>query len=110
MRIQLITKQTIETYVVHNSQSRQPFQNWLVKLHHAEWEYPNDIKSTFGNADFLGKGTKRVIFNIGGNKYRMICKYSFGKTRIRLYVMWIGTHSEYSRLSLSGQQYVIDKY
>ena len=60
----------------------------------AEWERPHDIICTYKNADILGKGTERVIFNIGGNNYRMICKYHFGFKKVHLFVKWIGTHKE----------------
>ena len=39
----------------------------------------------------------RLIFNIGGNKYRLIVRVDY-PTR-NLYVRWIGTHAEYDRLS-----------
>jgi mRNA interferase HigB len=71
---------------------------------------PNEIVATFNSADILGKGSDRVVFNIGGNNYRLICKYHFGKTRIHLFVKWIGTHAEYSKLCNEGKQYEIDVY
>jgi mRNA interferase HigB len=65
--------------------SRLPFAEWLTKLKHADWEKPTDIQSTFGSADLLGKSSGRIVFNIGGNNYRMICKYAFGhRSFIRL--------------------------
>ena len=71
---------------------------------------PMDLISTFANADLLGKATKRVIFNIGGNKYRMICTYHFGKKWVHLFVNWIGTHDEYTRLCKLKIQYTISDY
>ena len=110
MRIHLIKKQSIEDYVLKNARSRSSFEIWLSIVGHADWNEPNDIISTFNSADILGKGSDRVVFNIGGNNYRLICKYHFGKTRVHLFVKWIGTHSEYSKLCNEGKQFEIDKY
>ena len=110
MKIHLIKKQSIEDYVFKNARSRSSFEIWLSIINHADWNEPNDIILTFNSADILGKGSDRVAFNIGGNNYRLICKYHFGKTRIHLFIKWIGTHAEYSKLCNEGKQFEIDKY
>lgn len=74
------------------------------------WETVNDIIASFPSADSLGKGTNRVIFNVGGNNYRILCKYQFGKSMIHLFVLWIGTHAEYDKLCAEDEQYTIENY
>ena len=71
MKIHLIKKQSIDEYVANNSQSKGAFTSWIAIVKWAEWNEPNDIIATFNSADILGKSSKRVIFNIGGNKYRI---------------------------------------
>lgn len=110
MKVHLIKKQSIEDYVRDNARSRTSFETWLSIIKGADWEQPKDIITTFSRADILGKGTERVVFNIGGNNYRLICKYHFGKSRIHLFVMWIGTHADYSQLCKDGEQYDISNY
>ena len=62
-----------------------------------EWKTPNDIKRSFSSADILNCAqSHRVIFNVGGNKYRLICGYYFGTSYIQLSVKFIGTHKEYN--------------
>jgi len=54
-----------------------------------------EIKRQFGGTvDFVGNN--RVIFDLGGNKYRLIVhvSYTFG----RVLVKFIGTHAEYDRI------------
>ena len=75
-----------------------------------DWAQPGDITKTFGSADLLGEGSSRVVFNIAGNNYRMICKYHFGVTRIHLYIKWIGTHAEYTKLCDDNKQYSVNNY
>lgn len=110
MRIRLIKKQTILSYIALNRNSKMYFENWLTKLKFANWSNANNIKSTYKSADILGKGTERVIFNIGGNKYRMICSYKFGRKYVHLFINWIGTHAEYTKLCEKNLQYQINNY
>lgn len=110
MRVHLIKKQSIEDFCMEHSNAVIPFRDWLAKIKWADWNKPRDIQQTFPAADLLGKNTGRVIFNIGGNSLRMICKYVFGGNEIHLYVCWIGTHAEYTKLCMINQQYTICKY
>ena len=78
MKVHLIKKQTIEDYVISNARSRSSFNVWLTTVKYADWSQPKDILQSYGSSDLLGKGSNRVVFDIGGNNYRMICKYIFG--------------------------------
>jgi mRNA interferase HigB len=93
-----------------NTKGRASFEIWFSILRRADWNEPKEIVSTFNSADILGKGSERVVFNIGGNHYRLICKYHFGKMKVHLFVKWIGTHAEYSKLCNDGKQYEISLY
>jgi mRNA interferase HigB len=108
MRVHLLKKQTIEDFAAKHARSRSSFDEWLSILKFTDWQVPNDLKKTFNSADLLGKQSKRVVFNIGGNGYRIICKYVFGRSEIHLFVCWIGTHSEYDLICKKNQQYTIN--
>lgn len=110
MKIHLIKKQTIEEYANGNARSRSSFKLWLSTLTFADWNIPEDILSTFGSADLLGNGCDRVVFDIGGNNYRMICHYVFGDKQVHLFICWIGTHAEYSKLCKEKKQYLFNIY
>jgi mRNA interferase HigB len=110
MRVHLIKKQTIEKYAEANAQSRIPLKHWLNAIKIVDWTAASDIQATFGTADLLGNGTTRVVFNIGGNNYRLICKYIFGKTKVHLFICWVGTHTEYDKLCKDEKQYAINIY
>lgn len=110
MKVHLIKKKTIYEFIKHNNQSQSSFENWLNILKYADWSKPSDIVSTFSTADILGNSSQRVIFNIGGNNYRMIAKYYFGKQSVHLFILWIGTHGEYDKICKEGTQYSINKY
>jgi mRNA interferase HigB len=110
MKVHLIRKETIESFVRGNARSKPSFQDWLTKVRYADWEKPTDIQSTFGTADLLGKSSNRVVFNVGGNNYRMICKYAFGDSQVHLFICWIGIHSEYDELCENNEQYSVSVY
>lgn len=110
MKVHLIKKQSIEDFATANARSRTSFEEWLEKLKRAEWEKPTDIKTTFGAADLLGKSSNRIVFDIGGNTYRMICKYAFGEKQMHLFVCWIGTHAAYNKLNENNEQYTVNSY
>jgi mRNA interferase HigB len=110
MRVHLIRKETIESYVAANARSKSSFAIWLAAVKYADWNVPSDIKETFGAADILGRRSNRVVFDIAGNNYRMICKYIFGEKQVHLFICWIGTHAEYDKLCNNNEQYTITNY
>ncbi len=64
----------------------------------ADWSKPTDIKEMFRSADILAND--RVVFNIGGNKYRLVVAVHYrGK---RVYIRFVGTHAEYDRIDATS--------
>src|SRR6476661_3942927 len=108
MKVHLIKKQSIEDFVARFPGARVPFSIWLTVIKAVDWNEPRDILQTFGAADLLGNGSDRVVFNIGGNNYRMICKYVFTRSEVRLYINWIGNHAAYDKLCKRNDQYSIN--
>jgi mRNA interferase HigB len=110
MTVHIIKELTIRVYIQANARSRPSFEEFLSKLKYANWERPTDMKDTFSGTDLLGKGSNRVVFNIGGNTYRLICKYAFGDKQVHLFICWIGTHAEYTKVCDDQMQFVISNY
>jgi mRNA interferase HigB len=110
MHIHLIRKASIEEFCILNAQSRGPFEEWLTKLKLANWASTYDMKKTFPSVDLLGNGSSRAVFDIGGNKYRLIGKYAFGDKQVHLFICWIGTHADYDKIGMLNEQYKINIY
>ncbi|RSK25290.1 type II toxin-antitoxin system HigB family toxin [Hymenobacter metallilatus] len=110
MKVHLIKRQTVEDFVAGHARSRTGFATWLTAVKYADWNTPADILHTFGSADLLGNGSNRVVFDIGGNHYRLIASYGFGLRQVHLFVCWIGTHAEYDKLCARQQQYTVNLY
>ena len=110
MKVHLIKIQSIVKFVHENAQSKKAFEIWISIIKRADWNAPQDIIRTFNSADILGQSSNRIVFNIGGNKYRIICQYYFGQQKAHLFVKWIGTHAEYTKLCNNMEQYTVDLY
>lgn len=110
MKVRLVKRQTIVDFTIGHARSRSSFDVWLRMLRGADWFEPADIKALYGSVDFLGNGTNRIVFNIAGNNYRLICTYYFGKKNVHLYINWIGTHDEYTNICEKQEQYTIELF
>ena len=78
--------------------AKTPLEIWFKVTRHASWRNFADVKATFGQTDQakVKNGPSPVaIFDIGGNKYRLIARISYEKSKV--YVLRIMTHKEYDR-------------
>jgi len=110
MKIHLIKKQSVLLFANQHARSRISIVEWLEKVKYADWLMPGDIVKTFGQADLLGRGSKRVVFNLAGNEFRLICQYHFGEMNVHLFVCWIGSHVEYMKICHLQKQYTINSF
>jgi len=110
LKVHLIKSTTLVEYAKKHASGTSSFNQWISKVKRADWEKPQDMLDTFNSVDLLGKGCSRAVFDIGGNDYRLICSYHFGKTMVHLFVKWIGTHAEYEELCKMNRQYTVDHY
>ncbi|MEQ8534878.1 MAG: type II toxin-antitoxin system HigB family toxin, partial [Imperialibacter sp.] len=60
----------------------------------ANWSDPTDIKGDYAKASILKSG--RVVFNICGNKYRLIVDINY--VRKWAFIRFIGTHADYDKV------------
>lgn len=74
--------------------AEQPLRAWFKEAEKADWATPAHIKRRYASASLLNDN--RVVFNIGGNKYRLIVRVLYRYRTI--YIRFIGTHVEYDRI------------
>lgn len=77
--------------------SKEPLEAWYAEARTASWKSFGDIKRTSASAS--GVGNNRVVFNIGGNKYRLIVKVNYPAGIV--FIRFIGTHHEYDQIDAS---------
>ncbi len=74
--------------------SKEPLEAWHAEAEAALWKNFGDIKRTYASAS--GVADNRVVFNIGGNKYRLIVKVNYFAGIV--FVRFVGTHAEYDQI------------
>ena len=78
--------------------SRVALERWYDIAELAEWNGLGDIRRDFPSADYVGN--QHYVFNIKGNKYRLIIVAKFVMGYI--FIRFVGTHSEYDRIDASN--------
>lgn len=92
--MRVIARPALETFWDKHADAEDALKAWYQDARQAEWKTPADIKAVYANASILGE--KRVVFNIRGNRYRLIVaiNYEFGI----VYIRFVGTHVEYDKV------------
>lgn len=74
--------------------AKESLKAWVYEVRYSNWSSASELKSKYRNASVLS--SKRVVFNIKGNEYRLIVDIEY-KLKI-VFVVWFGTHSEYDKI------------
>ena len=90
--MRLISKAKLREFWESHPQAKDPLNTWYQIVHRARWQTLDDIKTAFPSADYVGNG--RTVFNISGNKYRIIVWW----VNVVFFVRFVGTHAEYSKI------------
>ena len=93
--MQVIARRTLVEFWERHPQAQRPIRVWFAVVGKARWKGPADVKAQFGTTvDFVGDN--RLIFDLGGNKYRLVvhASYAYGRVLIK----FIGTHADYDRI------------
>lgn len=95
--MRVISRKTLKDFYEKPSfkDSKTPLEIWFKEALKANWNSPNDVKSKFKNASILKNS--RVVFNIHGNKYRLIVKIHYNLKTI--FIRFVGTHEEYDLIN-----------
>ena len=76
--------------------AEQPLRAWFREASNADWSGPAAIKASFRAASIVGNN--RVLFNICGNKYRLVVSVNYAY-RV-MYIRFIGTHDQYDKINV----------
>jgi mRNA interferase HigB len=93
--MQIIAKRTLRQFWERHPRAKRPLSAWYSLVDKASWNGPKEVKAMFGNTvDFVGDN--RLIFDIGGNKYRLVVHAAYSYKRVL--IKFVGTHQEYDRI------------
>ncbi|MGA3190727.1 MAG: type II toxin-antitoxin system HigB family toxin [Bryobacteraceae bacterium] len=93
LTVKVLGEAMIARFAQKHTASRKPLQRFLEIARAADWPHFPALKRSFAAADYTSRGM--VIFDIGGNKYRLVVTVSFEKQI--LLIERVLTHEEYDR-------------
>ena len=76
--------------------SKAGLQSWLDEVLKADWKTPQNIKDQYSSASICGNN--RVVFNIAGNKYRLVVEMQYRPGIV--WVKFLGTHEQYDQINV----------
>jgi mRNA interferase HigB len=92
MGTNVIARKALKAFWERYPHAETPLGAWYEIVSKGDWSGPADLKRTFGNnVDFVGDN--RAVLDIGGNKYRLIVRFSYKYKTVL--IKFVGTHEEY---------------
>src|SRR5580698_4975294 len=80
-----------------HSDVEQPLKSWFREASKADWSGPSAVKAMYRSASLVGNS--RVVFNIAGNKYRLVVKVNYPYRVV--YIRFVGTHEQYDAVDVT---------
>jgi mRNA interferase HigB len=74
---------------------------WYYEMIRQEFKSFNEMKRVYKSASLVGDD--RVVFNIAGNKFRLVVRMIFEYKSIQ--IKWFGTHIEYDKINVKEIQF-----
>ncbi len=90
--MRIISKRRLQKFWRKIPSAEKPLLSWYETVKKVDWENFSDVRETFRHADVY---RDCVIFDIGGNKFRLITKIRYQKKRV--YIRFVLTHSDYDK-------------
>lgn len=94
----IIVRRAILYYIDKYPTAKNSLLTWYNQFLKQKCRSFNELKIIYPNASLIGDN--RVIFNIKGNDFRLICSINFKQTAA--YIIWFGTHKEYDKIDASS--------
>ena len=88
----VITRKRLKEFSARQPEADAPLRVWYAIVSRTSFNSFAELKRVFRSADKIGKFT---VFNIGGNKFRLIAAIHYN--RGKLYVRNVLTHADYDR-------------
>ena len=100
--MRVIAVKTLRMYGKTTREAKRSLLAWYAEVCQAVWKNPQELGAQFGNASVITD--KRVVFNIHGNKHRLIVDIEY---RLQIvFIVWIGSHAAYNLIDSKKITYV----
>jgi mRNA interferase HigB len=94
--MRIFSKRTLREYWEREPLSKTSLKGWFGAVEDANWANHNELKAQYQGASIIDD--KRVVFNIHGNKFRLIVDIEYHAQWA--FIAWVGTHSEYNKINV----------
>jgi mRNA interferase HigB len=98
----IITRKTLLKYCETHSKAANALIEWYHEMVNKDFRSFQELKNMYGNASLAGDD--RVVFNIAGNKYRLVVRIVFEYKVIQ--IKWFGTHEEYDKIDVKNIKFL----
>ena len=94
--MRIITKKRLEDFAKQYPDAKSALKFWYDIVTANNFYSAQEVIQVFKTADYVGN--ERLVFNLAHNKYRLIAKFKFHTKAQRVYIRFVGTHSEYDKI------------
>jgi mRNA interferase HigB len=95
--MRIIARKTLREFWEKHADAEQLLKAWFREAAKADWTSPSAINAPYRSASVVGDN--RIVFNIAGNKYRLVVKVNY-PYRV-MYIRFVGTHRQYDAIDVS---------
>lgn len=101
--MRIIKEKTLTDFCKLNTykQASDSLKAWVYEVKFSTWNNANELKAKYNNASILS--SKRVVFDIKGNDYRLIVNIEY-KLKL-VFIIWFGIHKEYNKIGAKKVKY-----
>lgn len=97
----IITRRTLLAYCRLYPEAAVALQQWYAEMLHQEFTSFNQLKLVYASASLVGDD--QVVFNIMGNKLRLVVRFAFAYKAVQ--IKWFGSHREYDKVNVATIQF-----
>jgi mRNA interferase HigB len=90
--MRIIKRGALVQFWEQHPDARASLESWYGVVRKANWKTPAELKRVYRSDDLVGR---RTVFNIAGNKYRLIARVNYHSQRV--FVLYLLTHAEYDK-------------
>ena len=96
--MRIISKKTLKDFYEQSKylDSKSSLEAWHKEVLKLDWNNPNEVKEMYRSASIIGN--EKVVFNIAGNKYRLIVAINYYAKIV--FIKFIGTHKQYDKVNM----------
>ena len=95
--MRVIAKSTLRHFWSRHKDAQGTLEAWHDEAIATKWKTPHDIKKQYPTASICANN--RVVFNICGNKYRLVVEVQYAAGIV--WIKFIGTHTEYDLIDVT---------